>query len=185
MELYNSIIKIIDANLIYCLIPIILTLMLVELFFKNRFETKKVLNLIRWSIIVYTIITWIYLLIGNILYPEEFTFFERGVGSYKWIMFLSTLFLPFTLFIKKIASKFLYVLFVAFFMKLVFYMARFVIFVPNFLRECSAENGNFDFINSCLYIMLLLIVQGIIIAILALGIFEIIKRRKKVHNSHM
>ncbi len=154
--------------------------MLVELLFKDRFETKKVLHLIRWSIIVYTLITWLYLLIGNILYPEEFTFFERGAGSYKWIMLLSALILPFTLFIKKIASKFLYILFVAFFMKLGFYMEHFVIFFPNFLRECSVENGNFDFINSCLYIMLLLFIQGIIIAIVALGIFEILKRKKSV-----
>jgi hypothetical protein len=58
MELYKRIIEIVNANLIYCLIPIILTLMLIELIFKNRFETKKVLNLIRWTIIVYTIITW-------------------------------------------------------------------------------------------------------------------------------
>ncbi len=98
-------------------------------------------------------------------------------------MFLSTLFLPFTLFIKKIASKFLYVLLVAFFMKLGFYMERFVIFVPIFFRNNS--NGNSDFINSCLFTVLIVFIQGIIIAIVALGIFEIIKRRKKVHNSHM
>ena len=42
MNLYKRIIEIIDANLIHCLIPIILTLIVIELLFKRRFETKKV-----------------------------------------------------------------------------------------------------------------------------------------------
>jgi len=80
MEIYKRIIEIVDANLIYCLIPIILTLILVELIFKNRFETKKVLNLIRWTIIIYAIITWSITLIGMALHPEESSLAPNKVG---------------------------------------------------------------------------------------------------------
>ena len=121
MKLYERIIEIVDANFIHCLIPIILTLILVEFLFKKRFETKKVLNLICKFIILYSIITWTYSLIGMIFYPEKFAFIQRATGPYKWsywIMFLSALILPFTLFIKKIASNFYYVIFVAIFMKI-------------------------------------------------------------------
>ena len=109
MELYKRIIEIIDANLIFCLIPIILTLILVELFFKNRFETKKTLNLICWTIIIYTIITWTFYLIGMALNPEEYAFINRATGPYAityWLMFLSALILPFTLLIKNWRQNF-------------------------------------------------------------------------------
>jgi len=184
MELYNRIIKIVDFNLIYCLIPIILTLLLIELFFKNKFETKKVLNLIRWTIIIYAINTWIYNLIEVAMHPEEFAFIERATGALKktyWIMFLSSLILPFTLFINKLGSKFLYVLFVAFCMKIGFYFERFIIIVANYHRDYLTEYGNTEFTNSLLIGMVFL--QGMIIAILTLGIFEITKRKKTVHNS--
>jgi hypothetical protein len=186
MELYKRIIEIIDANLISCLIPIILTLILVELLFKSRFETKKVLNLIRWLIISYAIITWTYSLIGMIIYPEKFAFIERATGPYKlayWIMFLSALILPFSLFIKKLASKFLYVLFVAIFMKIGFYFERFVIIVSNYHRDYLPESGNSDFPNSLLFGILIIFIQGFIIATVTLGIFEIMKRRKIMHKS--
>lgn len=186
MELYKRIIDIVDANLIYCLIPIILTLLLVELFFKNRFETKKALNLFRWIIIFYAIITWTYSLVGMAFYPEKFAFIDRATGPYKiayWIMFLSALIFPFTLLIKKLASKFLYVLFVVFSMKIGFYFERFVIIVTSYHRDYLPGNGSLEFSNSLAIGVGMLFLQGIIIAVLSLGIFEIIKRKKTVHNS--
>lgn len=181
MELYNRIIEIVDANLIYCMIPIILTLLLVELIFKNRFETKKALNLIRWAIIFYAIITWTVTLIGMALYPEESAFINRATGLYKiayWIMFLSALILPFTLLIKKLASKFWYVLLVAFCMKIGVYFERFVIITTSFHRDYLTENGNAGFTELISFGIGMLILQGIIIAMLILGIFEITKRKK-------
>lgn len=188
MELYKRIIEIIDANLIHCLIPIILTLLLVELLFKSRFETKKILNLIRWFIIAYELITWSYSLIGMIIYPEEFAFIERATGPYRiayWIMFLSALIMPFTLFIKKLASSFLYVLLVVIFMKIGLYFEWFVIIVTSYHRDYLTESGDTDFTNSFLFGLLMLFIQGIIIAIMALGIFEFIKRKKALHKSSL
>ena len=100
------IIEIVDVNLIYCLIPIILILMLIELILKNPFETKKVLYLIRWTIIIYTIVTFTFYLIGMALNPNQHAFINRATGPYAWaywIMFLSALILPLTLFHKKLA----------------------------------------------------------------------------------
>ena len=190
MDIYKRIIEIIDANLIFCLIPIILTLILVKLIFKNRFETKKVLNLIRWTIIIYTLITWTFYLIGMVTTenPEEYAFLNRATGPYAWaywIMFLSALILPLTLIIKKLASKFWYVLLVAFGMKSGMYFERFVIIVTSFHRDYLPNNVNTEFDNRNVELIDLFsfgigmtFLQGIIITIFTLGIFEIIKRKK-------
>lgn len=181
MKLYERIIEIVDANFIHCLIPIILTLILVEFLFKKRFETKKVLNLICKFIILYSIITWTYSLIGMIFYPEKFAFIQRATGPYKWsywIMFLSALILPFTLFIKKIASNFYYVIFVAIFMKIGFYFERFVIIVTSYHRDYGEEIRNVEFIDSFTFGVIMLFIQGIIIAVILLGIFEILKKKR-------
>lgn len=195
MELYKRIVAIFDANLIYCLIPIILTLIFVELIFKNRFETKKVLNLIRWTIIFYTIITWTFYLIGiaTTENPEEYAFINRATGPYAWaywIMFVSAIILPLTLFIKKLASKFWYVILVAFGMKSGMYFERFVIIVTSFHRDylpgnrnTELENGNVELIDLFALSIGTLFFQGVILTILTLGIFEIIKRKKTVRKT--
>jgi hypothetical protein len=186
MELYKRIIEIVDTNLIYCLIPIILTLILVELIFKNRFETKKVLNLISWTIIIYAIITWSITLIEIAFYPEESAFINRATGPYKiayWIMFLSALILPFTLLIKRLASKYWYVLLVAFCMKIGVYFERFVIITTSFHRDYQTENGNAGLMETISYGIGVFFIQGVIITMLTLGIFEIIKRKKTGYNT--
>jgi len=187
MELYERIIELIDLNLIYCLTPIILTLILVELIFKNRFETKKVLNLISWIIILYTIITWTFYLIGMVTTEnlDEYAFINRATGPYAWaywIMFISALILPLTLLLKKLRVKFWFVLLVALFMKSGFYFERYVIIVTSFHRDYLTENGNTEFTNSLTYGIGVMFLKGIIITILTLGIFEITKRKKTMHN---
>ena len=194
MEIYKGIVDIFVVSLIYCLIPIILTLILVELIFKNRFETKKVLNLIRWTIICYTIITGVFYLIGMAMTenPEEYTFINRATGPYAWaywIMFLSALILPLTLFIKKLASKFWYVLLIAFGMKSGMYFERFVIIVTSFHRDylpqnenSELDNRNVELIDLFAFGIGMIFLQGVIITILTLGIFEITKRNKTEHN---
>ena len=186
MELYYRIIEIIDANLIYCLIPIILTLIIVNFLFKERFETKKSLNLFRWIIITYSIITWTFYLFGMFMNPEKYSFIDRATGPYKiayWIMFLCALIFPFTLFYKKLASKFWYVLFVAIGMKIGYYFERYVIFVTSLHRDYHPSSDNSVFSSLPNFGIGLIIIQGITIAILSLGIFEILKLKKTVHNS--
>ncbi len=192
MELYKRIIELIDANLIFCLIPIILTLILVELIFKNRFETKKALNLIRWIIIIYTIVTFTFYPIGMAMNPDKYAFINRATGPYAityWIMFLSALILPLTLFIKKLALKFWYVILVAFGMKIGMYFERFVIIVTSFHRDylpyngtTKLENENIELIDLFSFGIGMIFLQGVIIAILILGIFGIIKLCNKASN---
>ena len=188
MELYKRIIEIIDANLIYCLIPIILTLILVELIFKNRFETKKVLNLIRWTIISYAIITWTFYLIAMATTdnPNEYAILNRATGPYAWAywtMFLSALILPLTLFFKKLASKFWYVILVVFGMKIGMYFEYFIIITTSFHRNYPDINVDTEFIETFSFGIGMIFLQGILITILTLGVFEIIKRKKTVHNT--
>jgi hypothetical protein len=120
------------------------------------------------------------------LHPKESAFINRTTGPYKiayWIMFLSALVLPFTLLIKKLASKFWYVLLVAFCMKIGIYFERFVIISTSFHRDYQTENGNAEFTESISFGIGMLFLQGIIIAMLTLGIFEITKRRKTGYNN--
>lgn len=186
MEIYKRVIEILDANVILCLIPILLTLKLIELFFKNRFETRKALNLIRWIIIVYTMVTFTFYLIGMIMNPDAYAFIHRATGPYAWaywILFLSSLILPLSLFFKKLASKFWYVLLAAFCMKSGVYFERFVIITTRFHRDYLTESENAGFMDSLSFGIGLVFLQGVLLAILILGIFEIIKRKKTKHKT--
>lgn len=181
MEFYKRFIEIVDANLIYCLIPIILTLIIVELIFKNRFETKKTLNLIRWTIVIYAIITWAITISGIANYSNDSTFVNRATGPYKfayWTMLFSGLILPFTLVIKKLATKFWYVIFVAFCLKIGSYFERFVIITTGISNDYSSENRNNEFTDAILYIIGMVLLQGMVIAILTLLVFELTQNKK-------
>lgn len=187
MKVYQRVIELIDANLIYCLTPTILTLILVELLFKKRFETKKTLNLIRWIIIIYTITTWAFYLIGMITTenPNEYAFINRATGPYAvayWVMLLAALVLPLTLFVKKLASKFWYIILVSFAMKSGIYLERFVIILTSFHRDYLTNNENVELADIFLIRIGTIYIQGALIATFTLGVFEIIKRKNKIQN---
>ena len=94
-------------------------------------------------------------------------------------MFICAIVLPFTLLIKKLASKYLYVLLVAILIKSGAYFERFVIIVTSIHRDYlppTEEKSNWmPFIG---YILLVIFLQGFILAILLLGIVELIERIK-------
>ncbi len=181
MELYNRIIGIVDSNLIYCLVPIILSLLLTRLIFKGRFQTKKALNIIRWIIIGYTIVTLIYFVIGISFYSEDYAFTNRATGPYKyayWLMLISATILPFTLLIKKLATNFWYVLLIAFFMKVGVYFERFVIITTSFHRDYAPNGGITNITESLIYGLLVFFIQGFIISVIIIGILKMIERKK-------
>jgi len=114
----------VDVNFIHCLVPLLLTLILIRLIFKNRFATNKVLNFIKWVKLSYTIITFIFYIIGLILYPDEYAFINRATGSYwlfYWLMLFSARILPFTLLIDKLGTSYWYVLLISVLMKIGMY----------------------------------------------------------------
>lgn len=179
MEIYEKVIKFVDTNLIYCLIPMILTLILIEILFKNKLPTKKVLQIISWTIIVYTLITIVYFVFGFILFADEFTFTSRANGPYKtiyWLMFLSATILPLTLLIKKLSSIFWYVLLVAFLMKIGVFFEQFVILTTS--KNYPSGNQTSDSLNLWAYGVLMLVLQGLVIVTLILGILKIIEPSK-------
>ena len=183
MELYNKIINIVDVNIIFCLFPLILTLIVIELVFRNKFKTKQVLNLIRWIIIVYTIITLLHFLVGITLFSDEFDFINRATGPYKliyWLVLFSSTILPFTLLIKRLATKMLYVLFIGVFMKLGFYFERFVIIIISFHRDYVPDNWSFKMFNFPMGTFLMAFLQGFIFAILLVFFFELKERKRNI-----
>jgi hypothetical protein len=151
------------------------------------------LNLICWTIIIYTTVTFTLHLIRMVINPDGYAFINKATGPYAWaywMMLFSALILPFTLLIKKLASKFWYVILVAFGMKIGMYFERLVIIVTSFHRDYLPNNGNSELENKNVELLDLfsfgigmIFLQGIIITILTLGIFEIIKRKKTEHNT--
>ncbi|GEC78313.1 hypothetical protein [Flavobacterium aquatile] len=175
MEVYKRIIEIIDANLIYCFPPLILILLLIRLLFKNKFKTKEALNIVRWLIIAYAAITTSFFIIGMVFIPEEFAFTNRATGSYwfaSWLMLIAAVVMPFTLLFKKLASKFLYVLLISILLKIGSYFERFVILVTSLHRDYTPQAANSYLPDFAIYITMVF-VQGLVLAILLLGIVEI------------
>lgn len=181
MNLYKRVIEIVDSNLIFCLIPIVLTLMIAEFFYRKRFETKKVLKVVAKIIVIHTIFTLIYALVGIIFYQEKFEFIKKATGAYSWaywMMFLSASILPLTLLIKKLSNNFFYVLFVAILMKIGYYAERFVIIITSLQQDNLTESENSEFIKSFTIGLIMFFLQGMMITIIALRIFEATKNFK-------
>ncbi|MBJ6367510.1 hypothetical protein [Snuella sedimenti] len=168
-------------NLISCLFPMILTLIVIRFIFKNRFKTNGVFSLIRWIIISYTIIALLHFLTSITIGPDEHaSTYDRATGPYKWAYWLmllcSTLF-PLSLFFKRLASKPYYLLVVAFFMKIGWYFELFVITLTSYHRDYVPDESNIDWtIPIGIQIMYL---QGFILAFILLGVFELLGRRKQ------
>lgn len=181
MELYEQLIHIIDVNLMFSLVPCILVLMLIDFVFKNKAKAKAALNIIRWFVIGYSLVTVTVYLFGMILRPEEYAFVNRATGPYwfaYWLMLFCAVILPFTLFIKKLASKYLYVLLVMILMKSGSYFERFVIMVTSIHRDYLPSDYKHSEWNSLWLFLGMIFLQGTILAIILLAIVEIKERFK-------
>ena len=185
METFHQILKFIDTNIILCLFPLLLSILLIELIFKNRFETKQVINLVRWIIIGYTMLSMLYYLIGIIFSSNEFAFVKRATGPYAfayWIMLFGATIIPFSLLYKKLGTKPIYLLLVIFLMKIGFYFERFVIITTSFHRDYALDNNKFDGLSFFVKGFLILFLQGLIVAIVLLGVFELLGSKKNIEN---
>ena len=166
---------IVDVNLVYCLIPMTLTLMLVDFLFKNRFETKKALNLIRLFIVGYSIVTLILFLFEVILMHPKSAFIDRASYTSLTMILLSTV-LPFSLLNKKLGSSFAYILLVSFIIKGGEYFERFVIFTTSLHREYEPNFTNPNWHDSVTFGVLIIWVQGFLLGVFTLWIYTLIKR---------
>lgn len=186
MDVYDKIIRIIDVNIIYCLFPLTLAIILIETGFKNRFQTKKIFNLIRWIIILYAIVTLLYYVYRLVITPEQSAFLARATGPYwmaYWVMLFCSTLLPLLLIFKKLAKKRWYVLIVCMFIKIGSFFEIFVITVTSFHRDYLLDGQNYDWWNSPLISILLIFLQGFLLALLLLGGFESAEKVKLRNSS--
>lgn len=141
IEYYHSIV---DTQLIYLLPIIVLWLILIELFFKNRFQTNKAFNGIRWLMIGYTIITASFSFSMAVIDPDQYSllFSPRLDGPYAWayiFMLVCALLLPFSLLHNKLGSKSYFILLIAILMKSGVHFERFVIILTSFHRDYNTD----------------------------------------------
>lgn len=172
MEALESIIRFVDTNLIHSLVPMILTLMLVQWLFTTKLPTQKVLNLICWVILTYAVLSLISSLL-DAMSPEEGGQRNVSRGVVHWILFFTATILPFTLLIKRLATKYWYVLLVAFLMKIGVYLEQFVIVSTSLARDYGTENWDSETLNLWVYGKLMAAAQGVLLALLLLGLFKL------------
>ena len=189
MEIFEKILQLINVNLIYCLSATILTLLILRLLFKDRLRFKKAYRVIKWIIIGYAIINLVYFLIGLIVYPEQSAFLNQVTERYwlnYWMLMFSVIFLPFSLLYKKIGLKPLFLLFVSIMMKIDRYSERYEIFIAYYnMRQLSPEK-ELNWLTSPWSVFYLTWIQGIILALILVGLTTIIglyENKKTVHNN--
>ena len=189
MEIFDRILKLINVNLIYCLPAMILTLLILQLVFKNKLQFRKAYRGIKSIIIGYAIINLIYFLIALIVYPEQSAFLNRISEKYwlsYWLMMFSVVLLPFSLLYKKIGLKPLFLLFVSIMMKIGWYFERYGIFIAHYnLRQLYPKRES-NWLTSPWSGFYLIWIQGIFLAFILISLTTIIghyKNKKTVHNN--
>lgn len=183
MNFLLTIVELFDEY-VYSILPSsILTLLIVELVYKHRFGTYNILNIIRWVVIAYTFLTFTLVIFEFLNASDNQQPINRAIGPYAvfyWIMTLSALILPCSLFINKLASKFWYVFLVVFGMKIGLFFERFVIYSTSIHRDFLPSNikNNYSFLFS--YDFIIVVLVGVIFAFISLVSFELLNiyRRK-------
>ena len=188
MEIFDRILELINANLIYCLPTMILTLLLFQVFIKEKFQFKKAFRIIKWIIIVYAIVNLISFLIGIIVFPDKSAFLNRATGKYwpnYWLMMFSAIFLPFSLLHKRIGIKPFYLLFVSLMMKIGWYFHFYVILLASHFSYSSWTETETDWLNSPWSGFYMTWIQGFILALILIGLIKITEKKKTVHNKEL
>ena len=185
MNLFKEIIDFIDVSVVILLIPMIILLKLIEIIFKNRFATRKVLALISWFIIVCTAISLLYFFISLFFDPQESAIVNRATGPYRfafWIMFLSATVLPFSLLNRKLASSFWYILLVVFAMKIGFFMERFVLITTGFHRDYATDSQKYNFFDGWIWAISAVVLQSLIMITIMLWIVKVSKPKDQIEQ---
>lgn len=180
MEAFSRLLDILDANVILCLLPLLLTVMLVERLFKGKFRTRQVINLVRWLVVFYTAISILYFLTGMVVCTEEFAVVQRATGRYAaayWLMFACATVFPFTLVYDRIGRKPIYILLVVFLMKIGYYFERFVILATSLHRDYAPDDDTSGWLWAAEAIAVFFL-QGFILAILSLAALDLLARFK-------
>lgn len=160
----------------------ILTLYIFQLISKDRAQVKKAYRILKWIIIGYAVVNLILFLITLIFYPDQSAFLDRAFGKYwlsYWVMMISAICLPFTLLYKNLGLKPFYLLFVSFMMKIGWYFERYVIFIADYsIGQFKPENKS-DWLTSPWSVLIITLIQGIIIALILIGMVKLLVRNKE------
>ncbi|WP_103863493.1 hypothetical protein [Aquimarina sp. I32.4] len=103
-----------EKNIIEGLFTGVILIIFVRLFFKEKIETIITLEIIRWTIITYcliTLITWLLILMFPI--SKNYVFLDRITGLYAWLywlFFLLNTVIPLILLNRKVGKK-IYIVF--------------------------------------------------------------------------
>lgn len=181
MEIFDRILELISANLIYCLPAMILTILLLQVFFKDKFQFKKAYRIIKWIIIVYAVVNLISFLIGIIVFPDKSVFLNRATGKYwpnYWLMMFSVIILPFSLLYKKIGIKPFYLLFVSIMLKIGWYFERYVILIASHYSYQYWTETEPNWLNSPWSGFYMTWIQGFILALILIGLIKITEKKK-------
>jgi len=181
MAIIDQVIDILDTAIVHSLVPLLLIVFLIELKYKNRFKTRKVLGLIRWFILSYAAITFVNYMIGVVLHPDESSFLNRAIGPYwlaYWAMFFCANLLPFTLFFKKLGTHIWYLILVAFCLKIGVYFERFIIVVTSIHRDFTPDTLNYNIIGFLSLAVIGMFLKGFMWAISLIGFYEVMDHKK-------
>ncbi len=152
MNFLKILIKILDANIILCLIPAILTLMITKPIFKQQFPTEKALKVIQWIILIYSMISIIYFVLDSGINPVRYRLIDDKNRLYQvayWVMFLSATILPFTLLVTSFHGDY-------------------------------AVGDAFSFQRQFIFAFTIQFLEGITIAILIMGIVRVLEKKPQV-----
>ncbi|MDG1517144.1 MAG: hypothetical protein P8Q42_03890 [Flavobacteriales bacterium] len=178
MQIYDQVLRIIDANIIYGLPGIVITLFVAKQIAGKKIKTSLILNWVRWIIIGYTSIKLVEFSLQLLFSDnsEEVKFLKRATGPYfvfDCMQIIFSMLLPFTLIVKSLSRKYIYIFLISLLMKLGFNFERFVIIVTSYHRDYIADGFNS---TDSLPILLFFTpwIQGSIVTILLLLIVYII-----------
>lgn len=154
-------------------------IILIRLVFKEKIETVISLEIIRWILISYsliTIISWLLLLIFP--HSEKYAFLDRATGPYAWaywLMLLMNCVVPLILLNKNIGKKIYIIFFISLFMNFGWLFERFVIIVTSIHRDYASNAFDYQILNSRESLILM---KGFFVGLITLIIGNGIKKLK-------
>jgi len=95
---------------------VIISILLISFFTKDKFRTVRIFNLIRWFIIYYSLFSIFHMVIRNLITPQKFHFLAEDFGPYQTVFLLVFTFqkvIPFSLLNDYLAKNVYYLLFIS------------------------------------------------------------------------
>jgi len=161
----------------------VIVIILTNKLFKNNFDTKNAVSIIRWVLLSYSILILVYFLlliflpVNSDIYSSSFR--ERAMGPYKFAFWLVTLgsILPLILFFKNLGNNVYFILAITILMNLGWLFESFVIHLTSMEREYVGKvNGVKAYLPFNRELMIVL--QGLLLGILTMVIGNLSFLRK-------